>query len=66
MNSGGGRASKEANVRASGFYWIRVPEGAVVVGRWIDITQSWLLAGWDGFLEDGEVTVVSARLEPPS
>lgn len=59
-------STKPPEVRASGFYWILVPEGTAVVARWIDVTRSWLLTGWDGFLEDGEVKVLGDKLEPPA
>jgi len=59
-------SEREPETRPSGFYWIKTPDGAVVVARWLDVTQSWLLTGWDGFLEEGEVAVLSAKIEPPS
>jgi hypothetical protein len=60
-------SDKAPNVRASGFYWVRENGTAnVFIAKWIDGTQSWVTTGWDGFLPDDEVTVLTPRLEPPT
>lgn len=59
--------AKPPVVRASGFYWVRDNLTTdVFVARWIDVTRSWVLTGWDGFMTDDEVTVLGPKLEPPT
>jgi hypothetical protein len=63
-------AAREAAARReSGFYWARLPiRGNVEVVRWEgsgDGDGQWYVAGWDGWYDTFEVTVLSERLLPP-
>lgn len=63
-------SDKPPNVRPSGYYWVRVmrPENAreprVLIMRWADFLQTWRDTHGDWYNDD-EVTVLSAKLEPP-
>lgn len=70
MNDADVEAGREAAAkRANGFYWVRLPiRGNVEVCRWHgegDGNGVWYLAGWDGWYDTHEVTVLSERLTPP-
>lgn len=75
MNHGGGRAIGDEpgtlgkRVRENGFYWVRLPiRGNVEVCLYHsdgEMTAMWYIAGWDGWYDDAEVTVLSERLVPP-
>lgn len=54
--------------RPEGFYWVRLPEYGgrdVEIARWYS-SGAWFIAGNELEYQDGEIEVLSPRLEPPA
>lgn len=53
--------------REVGFYWVDgdlVASDEPIVAQWDG--QRWSAPGWEGSIPDGQVIVISGRIEPPA